>query len=174
MTAKSAEKESALELEKLQALMYWDDLRGSFINKVNRSSNSLAGEPSGSLRKDGYRAVVIGRYVYLEHRLVWFYFHGVWPEFELDHKDFNKSNNRLNNLRPATRAQQLQHTHGRGGTSKYAGVGRHKASGKWYATININKKRAHLGLFCSEQDAIIARRNAESEHYPFRLQELVV
>lgn len=40
--------------------------------------------------------------------MAWGFVHGEYPEFEIDHKDRNRGNNAIDNLRPATRSQQIQ------------------------------------------------------------------
>lgn len=44
-------------------------------------------------------------------------------------------------------------------TSKYKGVGWHKAKGKWVAQIQVSGKKKHLGLFNSEEEAYQAYLN---------------
>lgn len=46
------------------------------------------------------------------------------------------------------------------GTSKYKGVTWHKQHQKWYATIQVNKKRLFLGLFTDELKAKSAYEKA--------------
>lgn len=41
----------------------------------------------------------------------------------------------------------------RSGSSRYRGVGFHKATGKWAAHIKINGKQVHLGVFSTEAEA---------------------
>ncbi|KEO02311.1 AP2 domain protein [Escherichia coli 1-392-07_S4_C1] len=48
--------------------------------------------------------------------------------------------------------------------SGYIGVIWHKASRKWMAYVQVNKKRKHLGLFDSIDEAVAARRQAEKEN----------
>ena len=55
------------------------------------------GEAYWVIRMDGRR--------YRRSRLVWAYVHGKSPEAEIDHADRNKLNDRIGNLRPASRAQ---------------------------------------------------------------------
>lgn len=169
---KNEEKENSLSHSRLLSILYWDDSIGRFKNKINRASSAMKGEIAGSDRLDGYRSVCIDGWVYLEHRLVWFYFNAVWPALELDHIDLNKTNNRLSNLREVNRRQQLQHTRGRGGTSSRVGIGFHKCTGKWYASIMVDGKRKHLGLFDTEEEAWAKRLEAERKYYPYRVQEV--
>ncbi|WP_395444039.1 HNH endonuclease signature motif containing protein [Caulobacter sp. UC70_42] len=43
----------------------------------------------------------------MAHRLAWLLTHGEWPEHEIDHINGDRSDNRLVNLRPATRQQNM-------------------------------------------------------------------
>jgi HNH endonuclease/AP2 domain len=71
---------------------------------------------------------------------------------EIDHKDRNRLNNQRDNLRSATRQEQVQNTTKRKNTaSKYKGVSWWK--NKWKARIVINGKSIHLGYFDNEEDA---------------------
>lgn len=45
------------------------------------------------------------------------------------------------------------------------GFAKKKKTGKWKATIKVNKKKVHLGTFVSKEDAIIARLKAEKKYY---------
>jgi hypothetical protein len=49
--------------------------------------------------------------------------------------------------------------------SGQTGVGWQEKSGKWIATIQVDKKPKYLGSFENLEDAIAARRQAEVEYY---------
>lgn len=93
------------------------------------------------------------KYVYM-HRLIMQAETGV----EIDHKDGNGLNNQRDNLRNATRSQNVRGF--RGGrinkTSKYRGVYFQRNANKWRASIKLEDKRLHLGLFESEFSAALA------------------
>lgn len=78
-----------------------------------------------------------------------------WPENHVDHIDGNPSNNRLSNLRGATRHQNLRNQKKRTGvtTSQFKGVYFHKRARKWVAQAQAYDSKKYLGLFCSEEDA---------------------
>src|SRR5262245_28980841 len=59
----------------------------------------------------GYQRIEITLRLYV-HRLVWEAFHGPIPSgFEINHRDGNKANNRLDNLELVTRSENMLHCH---------------------------------------------------------------
>lgn len=79
-------------------------------------------------------------------------------DLEVDHKNSNTLDNRKENLRPATRSQQMQNTSSRkNSSSKYVGVHIHKLTGKWRSQIRIEGKVKSIGLFRTQEEARIAR-----------------
>jgi hypothetical protein len=89
------------------------------------------------------------------HRLAWLHVHGCWPRegLHIDHVDHDGFNNRLNNLREATRSQNYfnQRTSGRN-TSGYRGVSWHPQAKRWRAAVWTNGKRVE-SLFADINDA---------------------
>lgn len=81
----------------------------------------------------------------------------------VNHKDFNKLNNNVENLEIVTQRENTNLKHLKS-SSKYTGVSWFKRDNKWQASIHINGKSKHLGLFTSELDA--------SEAYQKELQLL--
>lgn len=61
---------------------------------------------TGSVKSNGYHRIHIDRQHYLTHHLVWFWHHRTWPE-QLDHIDRNRLNNRIENLRECSVAENL-------------------------------------------------------------------
>jgi hypothetical protein len=72
-----------------------------------------------------------------------------------DHIKHNLLDNRKQNLRPATKAQNTQNQVPYKGTlsSRYKGVCWNKRAKKWMATIWSSGTRSHLGYFATEDDA---------------------
>ncbi len=94
---------------------------------------------------------------------------GATPDMHIDHINGNKLDNRRGNLRVVT-AQMNQMNRRRlskSNTSGARGVSR-VASAKWKpwrAQIMVNRRAIHLGMFATRDEAIVARRAAEVEHF---------
>jgi len=75
----------------------------------------------------------------------------------VDHKDNNRLNNHMNNLRWCTKAENNMNTTKTCGSSKYKGVAWDKKSKKWRAQIECRyegrRKRFSLGYFKDEDEA---------------------
>ena len=85
---------------------------------------------------------------------------------EIDHKDRDKLNNNINNLRwVSASANSLNSKIYSTNTTGFTGVYWHKKAKKWMAGITINYKTKHLGLFVNKADAINARKNALMEFW---------
>ena len=88
-----------------------------------------------------------------EHQLIWFYHYGTWPKM-IDHKDRNKSNNKIDNLIETDTFKNSQNTDRTSFSSKQVGVSFYKRTGKWRARTWYDGKRIELGMFETEQLAI--------------------
>lgn len=74
--------------------------------------------------------------------------------FDTDHINGNGLDNQRSNLRTASRSQNMWNRKpNKKGTSKHKGVYWHAAHNKWCVSIQVNKKRHHVGLFHDEQSA---------------------
>lgn len=109
------------------------------------------GRRAGTALDTGYLAVQISGAPYLVHRIVWHMHYGDTPD-ELDHINNDPCDNRIFNLRPATRSQNRrnQKRKRKNSTSQYLGVSRQ--DGGWVA----KKSQKYLGFFSSEVDAALA------------------
>lgn len=104
--------------------------------------------------------------IYKAHRLAWFYIYGEWPQGEIDHKDRNKSNNAIANLRVATRNQNLMNSSMRSDNSSgVTGIVWDQSRKRWRVRVHHNGKETHLGRYKSKDDAIGARASAEAKFY---------
>jgi AP2 domain len=80
--------------------------------------------------------------------------HGEWPSGDLDHIDNISGHDWIDNLRPATREQNLANMrlHAKN-TSGFKGVSWHKWRGKWRASISKKNKHSHIGFFDTPEAA---------------------
>lgn len=88
--------------------------------------------------------------------------------FEVDHihGHLTRNDNRKENLRLATPSQNTINSRLRSdNASRVTGVYWYPKYNKWVASISINKKQIGLGYFKKFEDAVEARRNAESQYY---------
>ena len=93
--------------EIIEKYFYYCYESGNFIWKVNRG-NGRKNSPAGNLRSDGYLRIQLFGKNYYAHVLVWVYFYGKFSDFDIDHIDGNRANNKIQNLREATRNQNCQ------------------------------------------------------------------
>jgi hypothetical protein len=114
----------------------------------------------------GYRhGAVLGKSI-TAHRVVWAIYYGEWPPFVIDHKDGDRLNNKIANLRSATRSQNNANSKPReGGYSKYKGVTWHKLRNKWMAQIRNGPRKIHLGYFECEKQAYEAYCSAAAQEF---------
>lgn len=121
-------------------LMYW---KAGHPNKS--SCRRLAGTWSGGRY---VRIGVMGRLM-LMHRVVWAYVHGHFPSVDIDHINGCKTDNRIENLRPATKKtnNENQIRPRRDNTSGYLGVCWAEEKGRWKAQIQTDRKNKCLGYF---------------------------
>lgn len=74
--------------------------------------------------------------------------------------------NNRNNLRPATRSQQLWNTSKKThNTSGHKGASLHKASGLWHSTIKAEGRTISLGYFKTAEEAHQAYRAGAAKYY---------
>ena len=141
--------------DELKELVFYDAETGVFKRlKTNKNI--------GHKKSNGYIGVILGKEYYLAHRLAWLYVYGNFPEMDLDHINRVRSDNRLSNLRLATRTMNQQNRSlQKNNDSGVAGVVFNKQCKTWNARIKANNKLHHLGSFKNFEDAVIARKNAE-------------
>ena len=117
-------------------------------------------------RKDGYVATSNyngeGKYKYMHAVLLNKHGNGTY----VDHKDGNRLNNLLENLRIATPSQNGMNKKIRSNnTSGRTGVHWSKQQGKWCVMISVNKNHMNLGYFDNFEDACRCRTAAEEKYF---------
>lgn len=153
----------ALTVERVRELLDYDPETGILRWKVRVANCMQSGEVAGCLQRRGYTAIKIKGIAFRAHLVAWAHYYGEWPETELDHRDLNKSNNRISNLRLATRSQNCANKKVCSrNTSGIKGVYWNKKSRRWIATICINRRNKYLGGFLTKDEAASVYAKAAS------------
>lgn len=142
-----------LTQDRLKELLRYDPETGVFTWK-GRTGSVAPGRSAGWLDKDGYRCIQIDGRSTKAHRLASLYVSGAWPVGEIDHVNGRPDDNRSCNLRPATHPLNGRNQRKpKNNTSGFKGVSFHRQSGKWSASIKVNYRGRHLGLFNTPEAA---------------------
>jgi len=139
--------------EELRCLLKYDPETGFFYWLKDMSQRVKAGDKAGSKCDGGYVVIRIRAKNYKAHRLAWLWVHGVFPEFEIDHRNTQRSDNRLDNLRIASNSQNSQNQRIRS-DSKSGIKCVTKVTGytdRWQSYITVNGKRRYLGMFATKE-----------------------
>lgn len=96
------------------------------------------------------------------HIAAWAIFHGVWPTGIVDHCNRNAADNRIENLRLASPAENARNRRAhRGSASGLKGVAPHCDA--WKAVITVDGRFHYLGLFATKEAAAAAYDRAALE-----------
>lgn len=157
--------EQDITAERVRELLNYDPSTGIFTHAMRRAGVRF-GLVAGTINADRYRIIQLDGVGYFAHNLAWLYVKGSWPHPELDHRNRMPDDNRFENLREATHAQNMCNrempVNNRSG---FVGVGFHIRSGKWRACIGISGKAKHLGLFATPELAKNAYAEAARKHH---------
>ena len=145
-----------LTQEELKIQLCYDENTGIFTRLAAKRGVKV-GVVTGSSNGYGYLEVHVNSKKYKCHRLAWLYVHGEFPNCDIDHRDGNRSNNRIKNLRLCTEMENSKNSGARdGNVSGVKGVNWHKSRGKWQARATVNYKTHYLGLFKTLEEASAA------------------
>ena len=116
---------------------------------------------AGTVTKNGYLSVGSKGVKAYAHRIVWFMHNGEIPSgFDIDHINHNRLDNRIENLRLASRSENLKNKGVVLSSSGEMGVYWSKAAGKWEASLQVDGRKVYLGLFDTVELAKSARTEA--------------
>jgi hypothetical protein len=98
-------------LEVLQEKFDYNSETGELVHRKT-APNTKVGKVAGYRTQRGWLRVKVGNTHYRVHRIVWKMFYGEDPPtgLDIDHINRNKTDNRIVNLRVATRKENIQNT----------------------------------------------------------------
>ncbi len=155
-----------ISLERLKEVLEYDPSTGEFRWRIDIGTRARKGALAGCRKRTGrYAEIQIDGKLYKRHRLAFLYVHG-WVPAEIDHISRDRTDDRIGNLRPATRAQnKANSSFYKNNKSGMRGVYWHARQRKWIACIQVNKKRMGLGSFDTVEAASEAYRLAAMKHF---------
>lgn len=129
------------------------------------------GKKAGCPNDAGYVKILIDGKYYSGHRVAWLIMTGEvvkYPEFEIDHINGDRGDNRFSNLRKVTKSENQRNgskrvnntsgVHGVNWKPKYNST---PGDGRWVARIWNGPRHVYLGGFKEKEHAEIARKAAE-------------
>jgi hypothetical protein len=108
----------------------------------------------GWLNNSGYLQCELNGVAFMVHRIIYeMHFQEIPLGFQIDHRDRNPLNNKIENLRLSTQSQnQINSRVPKNNTTGYKGV-LTTPSGKFQARLGYDKKKLYLGLFNTAEEA---------------------
>lgn len=147
--------------------------RSEFRSKAiyTRHVNAV-GKVVGCPNNEGYTKLHIDGVYHSAHRIAWLIMTGEWvlfPDFEIDHVNRIRADNRWSNLRKVTKSENQRNAGQRANnTSGVHGVNwkpkrtmTDPNAGRWVARIWNGPRHVYLGAFKTLHEASIARKAAE-------------
>ena len=154
-----AEQQSEREAEWCRQVFDYEPSTGILRWKVNRA-NAKAGAEAGTLHRDGYRVVrALGKFRRV-HRVIWLMSYGEWPKSSVDHINGDTTDNRIENLRCVTVAQNQWNR-----VKPNGGVFWHKTNKRWTVSLQVNGRLMHFGSFIDKSAAAEVAAKAIKEHH---------
>lgn len=154
-----------IEQHRLKEALEYDLETGDFIWRIRRG-RCAAGSRAGTLNHHGYIAIQVDGRLREAQRWAWLYVHGTWPDREIDHINGNKADNRIANLRLATRSQNLMNARmHRNNRSGIKGVIFFERDKTWIATIRKDGRVVHCSYHKSADEAAAVRASVLSHHH---------
>lgn len=116
-----------------------------------RYSGTYAGRRS---TQDGYWYITLKATKFLAHRLIWAWHNGISVDEEIDHRNLDRGNSNVANLRAGTHAQNSRNIPKKKNNSiGLKGVYFNFEKQKFQAQINIDGKNTYLGRFDAAEEA---------------------
>jgi hypothetical protein len=143
-------KPEGLTQKILKDEIFYNPETGEFFrNKDGYQNIFKKGDVAGGVVIRGnkkYWTICIGKKIYYGHRLAWLYMTGEFPKSQVDHIDGNGLNNKYENLRDVSHAENAQNRKldPRNKSGKNA-VSFCKQTKKWGVNMTINGKKIWLG-----------------------------
>jgi hypothetical protein len=153
-----------LTYSRLCELLEYRPDTGEFVWRTTTSNRAIAGEVAGHVTNCGYVRIALDGKRYLRSHLVWLLHTRALPTRRIDHKNRDRTDDRLSNLRLVSATQNLCNASKRSdNTSGVTGVGWSKQKQRWHARLKVDGRVVYSKFFSSLADAERAISSARVE-----------
>lgn len=165
MSEINREKELAIAASDIREWISYNPKTGDF-RWIKSRGKVKAGSVAGTMHQNGYIRIKFNGVFLFAHRLAWFYTYGVFPSGVIDHMDGNKTNNKIQNLRDVSHAENNQNrafsAHWLGGyvsSSKNQCKSRNISKQDEYYKVSVclNKSTLRFGYWKTLEEALAVR-----------------
>lgn len=157
-----AGKDSVITAARVRELFDYDKSTGHLTRRV-RAGRCRAGERAGNVSKAlGYRMVYVDGVNCYEHRVIWLWVTGEWPDDEIDHRDTDRANNCWLNLRDVPHAINQQNLRRALSNSTTGLLGVSRNGKRWKAEIG-GVANTYIGTYDTPEEAHTAYVAAKRE-----------
>lgn len=154
-----------LTQQRLKEVAHYDSATGIFTSRVRRGKVN-PGDELGTLCCYGYVIIKIDYVRYRAQRLAVLYMTGHWPEGVSDHINRDRADNRWENIRVCTKAENNRNRElAKNNTSGSKGVVFDKRFGKWLVMVGINGSRRSFGYYEDIELADLVASEARSKYH---------
>lgn len=149
---------------RLKECLRYEPETGRFFWIKKLGPRAMPGNEAGSLNQLGYIKIKVLHQEYSRSRLAWLYVYGKWPDPFIDHINRNRKDDRIINLRVATRGENNRNTQMRSdNTSGVKGVV--KIRDQFMARIHYRGESIYLGLHETIEGAGEAVKQASIKYH---------
>lgn len=132
----------------------YNPMTGDFTWKRSPAPRCPIGSTAGCIDiSKGYYNIKFSGNKYRAHRIAWYLCYSIDPKDCIDHKNGIRHDNRLRNLRLASKSQNACNRSITKGASGIKGVSWHKVTQKWRVRIRINNTVSFDGYYDSLEQA---------------------
>jgi len=157
-----------LTREYLMDRLAYDPNTGEFTHKHNFGDRYHVGDRAdtpGHAALKGYRLINLLNQKFLAHRVAWMYINGEFPSLYVDHINGRREDNRIDNLRLVDLKTNIENQRSASKRNKLGVLGVHSHQGKFRASITVDRKRVHIGMYDTADAAHAAYIDAKRKFH---------
>jgi HNH endonuclease len=147
-------------MKKIKESFFYEEKTGVIYKKTYRNKALNNFIPTGTKTKQGYLKIRFFRKTISAHRIAYFLYFKKWPENNIDHINGIRHDNRIENLRIATKRDNARNKEFHRKNTRPIGTFFRKDFNKFTAQIHFLNKTLYLGSYKTEKEADMVVKKA--------------